>query len=253
MSSSSIVTGTTNSIKISQHLPLVATPNNITTVFATNQQTPISSQAGKISLVPTNLLLKPQNQQPIQIRPQPQHRIIYTKPTVHHQVTPTASIMTSGATAATATTGTAQQVPMKVLLVNTLQKPTSAASNIATKVTPTATIDPQIKNVNNITTAAVLQQHQTQQHNNITRTVTNNSVSNNSNTSIPTKKPKLSSSSASSSLKSSKEGSSMYTIMAFFFSLKIKKNKLIKNNFCLMFLKVFVQCYHNLYVYIHKI
>uniref|UniRef100_U5EPK5 Putative transcription factor gt-2 n=1 Tax=Corethrella appendiculata TaxID=1370023 RepID=U5EPK5_9DIPT len=115
---------------------ITSTPSNIipakstlvTTTTTTASGTPTTGPPSKISLVPTNFLLKPQSQNQLSFK-SPIH--LYTKPTVSMPVTASSTTtistqsITSGGVGSTSMnqSSTNQSMPqMKVLLVNTLSK-----------------------------------------------------------------------------------------------------------------------------------
>lgn len=112
----------------SSPIPLTPTPSSplaissvstIPSTISTSSNT--TTTASKISLVPTNILMKPQSNQP----PTTASAQFSFKPQQFLCTKSTANVSTSG------TSG----MPMKVLLVNTLSKPSSPATATGTKST----------------------------------------------------------------------------------------------------------------------
>lgn len=112
----------------------ISTAANTTTAAATTSTTTTtaSNTANKISLVPTNILMKPTTTQ----------SQTNATPTAQFSFKPQQFLCAKASASGTPTvyTTTNGGVPMKVLLVNTLQKPTStAATTISGAVTSTTT------------------------------------------------------------------------------------------------------------------
>lgn len=99
-----------------------AAASSITTTAATT-----TSNTSKISLVPTNILMKPATTQ----------SQTSAQPTAQYSFKPQQFLCAkSGSGTQTVYTTTNGGMPMKVLLVNTLQKPTSTATTIPGTITP---------------------------------------------------------------------------------------------------------------------
>lgn len=88
-------------------------------VMSTNTTT---TQGGKISLVPTNFLLKSQTQTQQQQQQQQKNQITFKSPQIMYTSRPNGTATTNSMQVPIQTTGSKNGMPMKVLLVNRLQQ-----------------------------------------------------------------------------------------------------------------------------------
>lgn len=107
----------------------LSTTNSTVSATSTTVTTTTTSNTNKISLVPTNILMKPTTTQ----------SQTNAQPTAQFSFKPQQFICAkSGSGTQTVYTTTNGGMPMKVLLVNTLQKPAATATTISGTITPAA-------------------------------------------------------------------------------------------------------------------